>query len=617
MDVTKESADRRKRWFEEKSPVGKSAEELKSEHEYFKRRVTAGLSKADTKNFASSKQELDKQISDVTGGQNHLGAVEAVQESEKATKTHDRYRKDRGRGGKKAKRIANQMQHGLSSFAQFVSAFDGILEKVASAGAPFGEVGYQTLSILLIIITTKTKNDDRIIKCLDDIRRALPRLDVWEDIYPTDEMRDLVSSAYLQVIEFSRKASEYFARFWLRFYLAINPAATTNFEDMATGLSQILAEINAEALFGLHGRSKSIQQTADQLKEDAEQAKLDRAKLLLQGEKAAETNNQLRSQNQVLQEQVKELKREIEERTREDQRRERQQDLRMLAAFETLLRVDAKLAGATQFSAVKAILMKVFPNTGRFSPRIAYTGYTQLHKQSFMEMPEYQAWINHPLSALLCLSGSTETHGKKHQTTHSWLSPAAIYVAETISADPAAKLAFFSCHPRLENEHVPGHAMLSSLILQVLQWEPRVLREKDAEFRRILEEQSRAGHTRLSKEHALVELLRAVLVEVHRQLPEGTTIFLVIDRLDCCSTTITPLADELTRLVMLSGEGGSPRVKIMFVVETSGNNGRWFHGHLPEHLCDPDRLLAMKLDQRRLTSLETAVYPRPSVWSGQ
>ncbi|KAK3984334.1 hypothetical protein QBC44DRAFT_337174 [Cladorrhinum sp. PSN332] len=629
MSNTTENQAIRVVWFEGKHPAGKSADILRSEHEDFKRRVLRKPHPSLT--LASSKSDLDKQISDLGGDTRSTEAVEALQEFDGVSTALDAYQNDRSAGGKRGKRIASRVQHGLNKFAEFVNAFDGVLQKVASAGSPFGEVGYQTLSILLLVITTKTKNDNRVTEYLDGIRKSLPRLEVWKDIYPTDPMRDLVADAYLQVIEFSRSASEYLARFWLRFYLAVNPVATVKFEEAASGLHQTLAEINAEAMLGLHSNSKSIKEDTDQLLVQSEQLGEQNKRLLIQSKQDSSTLEELREQNsklllqrkedsttlKQLRDQNEELKRQIQERALADQLREQQQDMRMLNAFQSFLGVDPRNFGPN-ISAVKDALTKVFPNTSRFSPRIPYTGYTQINKAQLMEEPAYQAWISHPLSALLFLHGSTHLDGKRIRTTHSWLSPAAIYVAEAFSKHDSTKLAFFSCHPDLdENEHITCDMMLSSLILQTLQWQPQVLREKDGEFRRILEEQSRPGMSPLRKEQGLVDLLRAVLVEVNRTHFKGSTFFLVIDRLDFCLTPIKDLANELMRLVTLLGEKSAPRVKVMIVAERSGGNGLWDTEQLPEDLFDTSRLFPLKLEQRRLIAGETAVFRRPSIWSQQ
>jgi hypothetical protein len=71
---------------------------------------------------------------------------------------------------------------------------------------PYADVGSQ-------VVANKTKNDNKIFDMMDDIRKALPRLESWDGIYPTDGMRDLVANAFSLVVEFSRKAVEYLSRF--------------------------------------------------------------------------------------------------------------------------------------------------------------------------------------------------------------------------------------------------------------------------------------------------------------------------------------------------------------------------------------------------------------------
>lgn len=60
----------------------------------------------------------------------------------------------------------------------------------------------------------KTKNDTCVVEHLEEIKKLLPTLDVWRDIYPNRTMRDLVAEAYHQVLGFARAATEYLTRFW-------------------------------------------------------------------------------------------------------------------------------------------------------------------------------------------------------------------------------------------------------------------------------------------------------------------------------------------------------------------------------------------------------------------
>lgn len=262
---------------------------------------------------------------------------------------------------------------------------------------------------------------------------------------------------------------------------------------------------------------------------------------------------------------------------------------------------------ATNVSAVKEVLMDIFPNHHHFSPTVPYTGYLQLNESDLKGLPNYQKWIDHAQSSLLFLSGSTSTEGRRLRgCSHCWLSPAAIYITETLLRQ-GSKVAFFSCHPELNSTQPPGEVVLSSLVSQVLEWRPDILRNKDVEFRQIL-----GGSLDKTRESVLVDLLAAVLGEVE----DLRTIHLVIDRLDRCKTPIDSIVNELARLISVIG---SPmiRVKVAIVAETSGGEGNWRSGFLPEHEYATDRLYVVKhWNQRRLTPSETSVIRRPSIWSG-
>ncbi|KAK3690380.1 hypothetical protein B0T22DRAFT_515714 [Podospora appendiculata] len=562
----------------QKCRVGKSAEVLKREHENFKKEVAPVISKDET--LASTKEELERQILKIKGDRHNrpsrasTGAV-ATKDLDAATKAHDAYTQERAAGGRM---VASAVQRGLDAMAKFIGAYSSLLETVMSAGGPYGEVGYQTLSILLIVVVNKSKNDSRIVDHLTQIQKSIPRLAVWKAIYPNDTMRELVANAYIQVIEFSRAAAKYFTRFWHRVYLAVAPKVTIKFDEAATRLYKILAEINAEAMLGLHDNTSTIKQRVISLHDDAKRGELDRKQLL--------------DQNQKLIAQNEELQQKMDEQIQEANRRDREEDMKALSAFQRLLDVDPHIP-ATSLTAVKQVLMQVFPNDLHFSSNVPYTGHLQLNRASLEENPAYQQWRKQPRSSLLFLSGYTEYAGRKLKGTHSWLSPAAIYIAEDLTRQNA-NVAFFSCHPDFENPRVPGAAVLSSLVFQVLQWRPAILRNKDAEFRHIL-----ATTPPDKRERGLVILLSAALLEMQ----------------DMRAVPIDTITNELARLVTDLGSS-ELCVKVAIVAETSGGEGDWHSRFLPEHEFAKDRLLVVReWNQRSLTPRETSVARRPSIWS--
>lgn len=250
--------------------------------------------------------------------------------------------------------------------------------------------------------------------------------------------------------------------------------------------------------------------------------------------------------------------------------------------------------------------MDVFPNHGHYSPALPYTGYLQFHERFLKDMLEYQRWMEHSQSSLFFLSGSTAIEGRKLKGfSHCWLSPAAIYITDSLRRQ-GCKVGFYSCHAGLGSSHPPGELVLSSFIFQVLQWRPQILRTKEYDFNEMLESSHHVG-----REHMLVNLLSDILLEMQ----DLQTVYLVIDRLDCCDTRIDIVANELARLITIHTSTAF-RVKVAIVAETSGGSGNWNAEFLPEHEYATDRLCVVKgWNQRRLTPGETSMPRRPSIWS--
>jgi hypothetical protein len=268
--------------------------------------------------------------------------------------------------------------------------------------------------------------------------------------------------------------------------------------------------------------------------------------------------------------------------------------------------VDPKLSG-TDWKPVKKLLCDVFLADHHLPFPSAHTAYSQLHETTLKELCEYQKWMDHPQSALLFLSGSTAPEGRRFKNyTHSWLSPAAIHLTEHL-CNQNHKVAFFSCHPEFQNNHVSGGALLSSLINQALRWRPEVLRDKEAHLVSLYE---KASDT--TREQVLVD----VLVEVLMDLRDLQTVYLVIDRMDCCETKIDHMCNELARLVT-NLDSPDFRVKVLIVAETSGGNGHWHCEFLPSHEYSTERLFDVRnWNQKRLALGTDPLHPGGHVPGG-
>jgi hypothetical protein len=110
--------------------------------------------------IASTKEQLDKQIEDAKNG---LSApLVALQNLDDASKSRDAYKEDRMHG---RKRVGRWVQEFANVFSQFVSVYSGIVDIVKSAGGPYGEVAYQTLSILLIVSLFCARIEESLTRC--------------------------------------------------------------------------------------------------------------------------------------------------------------------------------------------------------------------------------------------------------------------------------------------------------------------------------------------------------------------------------------------------------------------------------------------------------------------
>lgn len=112
-----------------------------------------------------------------------------------------------------SKKFGRQTQRFVRSFAGFVGAYGGLVEVLKSASPGYGEVFYECLSVMFIVVLNKSSNDIKISAMLDEMRKSFPQLDDWVKIYPTQAIKVSVVEVYKNVIEFSRTASIYFNRF--------------------------------------------------------------------------------------------------------------------------------------------------------------------------------------------------------------------------------------------------------------------------------------------------------------------------------------------------------------------------------------------------------------------
>lgn len=121
---------------------------MKTEHDRFKKRLSSILKGTTSSSLASNKEELVLHIRQAGEKESvELGDF-AVNEFRATSKTLNTYKKKR-KGGFRAANTA--LQDSLVAVSRFAAAYSNILDAVSSASGPYAQVGYQTMTILLIV----------------------------------------------------------------------------------------------------------------------------------------------------------------------------------------------------------------------------------------------------------------------------------------------------------------------------------------------------------------------------------------------------------------------------------------------------------------------------------
>ena len=206
----------------------------------------------------------------------------------------------------------------------------------------------------------------------------------------------------------------------------------------------------------------------------------------------------------------------------------------------------------------------------------------------------YQDWLSCTQSCLLFLSGVTELEGRNARGyTHSWLSPAATCITKEMR-NQGQKVAYYCCHPDVSAERHASKDVIATMVYQILEWKPKLLRHKYQQFQKIVQrEEWQVGDNR-----KVVEDLFQMMHEVLGEVKDFGTIFIVLDRVDLCDWELGRGMSELVKLVL----DDLMKVKIM-VVHNPTFGKMWDTDEVDEKA--PGRVMVhQEWNQRRLTPLE-------------
>ena len=197
----------------------------------------------------------------------------------------------------------------------------------------------------------------------------------------------------------------------------------------------------------------------------------------------------------------------------------------------------------------RKVLCEAFPEAfGEDNQVLSWSGrYTQMTMGLLESTPDYQRWRDCPSPCLLILGGLTESEGQASLSTFSWLSPATSHIARKLAAEDKT-IAFFSCHPNTTSKHVTSRVIVSSLLFQLLAWQPSMFRHRMKEFDAIV----RSGKWNSEDHYEALECQFGLLERVAKELPASEEIFVILDRIDVCECSAHNILAALQRLISSS-----------------------------------------------------------------
>jgi hypothetical protein len=138
--------------------------------------------------FRSTKLDVRKQV-DLELEKASAESVLAVQQanSKRRVRTDDR---------QSSKRKA--FQEGMTTFANFLEHFSGVVEVMKAADEQYGGLAYGTLSVFASVFVNKTKKEEGLVEGFDELSYAFPRLETLRSLGATQQSRTAVESTALE-----------------------------------------------------------------------------------------------------------------------------------------------------------------------------------------------------------------------------------------------------------------------------------------------------------------------------------------------------------------------------------------------------------------------------------
>jgi hypothetical protein len=129
------------------SEILQAADEIVSGQHEFKQKLRGFLKKHVGGKLPTTKEMLDEQITNY-GLDYHSTRNAAMDALSDANGAQQSYQRERQTGVKKAGKLTQDF---VKTFADFLGVYSGIISLMKGAGSMYGEVAYETLSILFIV----------------------------------------------------------------------------------------------------------------------------------------------------------------------------------------------------------------------------------------------------------------------------------------------------------------------------------------------------------------------------------------------------------------------------------------------------------------------------------
>lgn len=464
-------------------------------------------------------QQLNEEIDDLSLSELKLATDGILKEG---VFTKEKWRASRAHGPRKANAA---VQNFGTKMAAFLEANDVIIEIVKCAGEPFATVAFASISMLFVVAATKVGNDDKFGNTLEDMSRAFPRTRVLAEIYPEEGVERLVAETYRAVMRFTLNAIDYFASSGVRFLNSAKPSKL-GLDQSVESLHKLLAELNQECSVLLH---KNVVR--------------------------------LMAMNRELQVQVQKL-------TRHNDEMLRREDFERLEESRRILNVQIDDAEKKRLHTseinLKKTLNRAFSST-MSTWKMGYH-YFRMTSSRLKEEDSYKAWHAADHSALLILAGRTYEESRSGPNGCSWLSSAAVCVADDVR-DERKPLAFWTFYPDFwrREESCILHDAMAWLVFQIIQWRPSILREHYTKLKHLLNLEEWTQHDSTKA----IDVMFKALTEILGRVGHEETVHLILDRCDQCHLSQSYHLRKFVKLV----QNLAIRVKILLIMDSTFSPG--------------------------------------------